>query len=74
MRKKRELKAGIYIEDDLTRDEREVQRKLRMIARENREKGEMATERYEKICIHHLWYNWNEREGGLESAVKRGKV
>ena len=74
MRKKKELKAGIYIEDDLTREEREVQRKLRMIARENREKGKMATVRYKKICIEHLWYNWNEREGGLERAVERGKA
>lgn len=74
MRKKRELKAGIYIEDDLTREEREVQRKLRIIAKENREKGKMAMVRYKKICIDHLWYSWNEREGRLERAAEREKA
>jgi len=40
MSKKKELEKGIIIKDDLTRKEREIQQKLRRIAKEEREKGD----------------------------------
>ncbi|KAK2578104.1 hypothetical protein KPH14_011615 [Odynerus spinipes] len=39
MKKERELKRGIYIDDDLTRRERELQEKVRRAARQEKEKG-----------------------------------
>ena len=51
MRRKRELKTGVYIEDDLTWKEREMQTKLREIARQKREEGKRAIVKYKGISI-----------------------
>lgn len=73
MSKKKDLEKGIYIEDDLTRKEREIQQKLRELAREEREKGDNYTKvGYMKIHLGEKWYRWNEREGRLEEE-KRGR-
>lgn len=45
MVKKKELKKGIYIEDDLTRKEREVQMRLRKIAQGNKREGKGLLQR-----------------------------
>lgn len=39
MKRKKKLKQGIWIEDDLTKEEREIQKKLREMARVEKEKG-----------------------------------
>lgn len=39
MIRERNLKQGVYVEDDLTREERIIQNELRKVAREQREKG-----------------------------------
>lgn len=66
IRRKRELKTGVYIEDDLTWKEREMQRKLREIARQKREEGKRAIVKYKGISIEQKWYEWNEVEESLE--------
>ena len=40
MKEKSKLEKGVYIDDDLTRKEREVQQHIRRVAKERREKGE----------------------------------
>lgn len=54
-------KKGIYIEDDLTREEREVQAKLRKIVHENRKEGKRTKVGYYKLCMEEKWRRWNER-------------
>ena len=39
MRRKKKLKTGVYIENDLTWREREMQRKLKEIAKQKKEEG-----------------------------------
>ena len=46
MTKKRNLKTGVYIEDDPTKKERETQSRLRQIVREKRKGGKQAIVRY----------------------------
>lgn len=60
MVRKRELKKGIYIDDDLTKMERERQNHLRDKAKEEREKGNDVKMGYGKIFIKDSWYRWNE--------------
>lgn len=74
MAKKRNLKKLIYIEDDLTREEREVQRKLRVRAGEKTEKRKKARVGYRKIQIEDKWYRWNERKGELEDGRKGERI
>ena len=66
IRRKRELKTGVYIEDDLTWKEREMQRKLREIARQKREERKRAIVKYKRISVEQKWYEWNEVEESLE--------
>jgi flagellar biosynthesis GTPase FlhF len=71
MREKSKLGKGIYIDDDLTRRERELQQRLRGIARARREKGEWVKIGYKKLKIGYRWYRWNEREEKLEEEERR---
>lgn len=48
MREKGKLVKGIYIDNDLTKKEREIQRRLRRIARAKRKKGEYVKIRKKK--------------------------
>lgn len=61
MRRKKELKRGIFIEDDLTKKEREIQYKLRGIAKEERQKG-VKDVRDKKIYLKERWHRWNEKK------------
>ena len=61
MKNKNKLQGtDIYIDDDLTKQEREIQRTLRMRAREEREKGNEARVGYQKLMINNNWVNWKE--------------
>ena len=66
MTRKREFKTGVYIEDDLTWKEREMQRKLRKIAGQKREEVKKVIVKYKGICTDQKWYEWNEVEESLE--------
>jgi hypothetical protein len=70
MREKSKLGKGIYIDDDLTRRERELQQRLREIARARRVKGERVKVGYKKLKIGDRWYRWNEREEKLEEEER----
>lgn len=69
--KKKDLKRGIWIEDDLTWKEREIQKKLRKKAKEEREKGNKVRVGYMKIQIGEEWYRWNERKERLVEEKRR---
>ena len=71
MNNKKNLKSGIWIENDLTKEEREVQGKLRALAREEKEKGNKVKVGYRKIYIEDSMYRWNEKEKKLEGKSRR---
>ncbi|XP_067209996.1 sperm-associated antigen 17-like [Linepithema humile] len=71
MNKKKELKKGIIIKDDLTKREREIQQKLREKAREEREKEDSKAKiGYKKIYLNGKWYRWNEKEEKLKEEKR----
>jgi len=73
MSKKKGLEKGIIIEDDLTRKEREIQQKLKRMAKEERERGDDKVKvGYMKINLKEKWLRWNERTGKLEEE-RRGR-
>ncbi|XP_073968234.1 uncharacterized protein [Bombus fervidus] len=49
MKEKSKLEKGVYIDDDLTRKEREIQQHIRRVARERKEKGEYVKIGYKKL-------------------------
>lgn len=70
MRKKSSLKGTeIYIDDDLTKKERHVQKKIRDIVRTERESGKQAKMGYMKIQINGKWRRWNEFKEEFEDMV-----
>ena len=73
MIRKKELRAGLFIDDDLTRVEREMQAQLRLTAREEREKKNKTKVGYGKILIGDRQYRWNAREKKLKEEKRRGE-
>jgi len=55
MIKKKNLIRGIYIDNDLTRTERETQEKLKEKAKEEKEKGNKVKISYGKILVNDVW-------------------
>lgn len=67
MKNKKNLgKTGIWIEDDYTNREREIQSWLENIEKEERRNGLEAMTGYQKIRIQGSWYEWSEEKGRLE--------
>lgn len=62
MMKKKNLEKGIYIDDDLTRREREIQGKLRRMAMKEKEKGKEVKVSYMKMYIDGKWFNGMKRK------------
>jgi hypothetical protein len=52
--------------DDLTNKERKTQKKLRKVAREERDSGKRVKIGYRKIQINREWFIWDEREEKLK--------
>ena len=63
MRNKRKLTGReCYIEDDMTKQEREIQAAIRKRAREERVKCHEVKVGYQKIQINGKWENWTDIE------------
>jgi hypothetical protein len=62
-RKGKERKGErMYIDDDLTNEEKKTQKKLREVTREVRNKGKRVKIGYRKIQINGEWFIWTKRE------------
>jgi hypothetical protein len=56
----------MFIDDDLTNEERKTQKKLREVTREERDRGKRVKIGYRKIEINGEWSIWDEREEKLK--------
>lgn len=76
MEKKKNLEKELIIKkDDLTRKEREIQKNLTGIAREERGKRDNKIRvGYEKVYMKQKWYSWNERENKLQERRQRERI
>lgn len=59
-------KAKVYVDSDLTVNERETQKKIIDIAKMERQKGRKVRIGYNRINIDGVDWIWNKRENGLE--------
>lgn len=55
----------IYINNDLTTEERRIQKEIRSIAREEKAKGNKVKTGYQKIILNDKEYRWNEVVQGV---------
>jgi hypothetical protein len=55
-----------YADEDLTDEERKTQKKLRELAKEERDRGKRVKIEYRKIQINGEWFIWDEREEKLK--------
>jgi hypothetical protein len=55
---------GMYIDDDLTNEERKTQKMLREVTRE--ERGKRVKTGFRKIQINVEWFRWDEKEEKLK--------
>ncbi|KAJ3662510.1 hypothetical protein Zmor_006855 [Zophobas morio] len=74
MQNKKKLKNEggdrIYINDDWTPEERDVNKKIREIAKEERNKGKQVKLGYSKLTIEGKTYRWNKHTETLEEVSK----
>lgn len=69
MKNKSNLKnTKIYIDNDLTNEERFIQREIRSIAKEEKGKGNKVKIGYQKIIISGVEYKWNKEANGVQAA------
>lgn len=72
MRNKKCLQGlDIWIEDDLTVREKEIQSWLERLREEERGLGIEAQVGYQKVKVQGNWYNWDEKEGRLEEQKEK---
>lgn len=64
LKNKRKLPSNIYIDCDLTEQEREVQLAIRKVAREEKDRGKRTRVGYRKLEVEGVKYEWSEVEGG----------
>jgi hypothetical protein len=64
----------MYIDDDLTKEERETQKKLRELAREERDRGKRVKIGYRKIQINGDWFRWDKRQEKLKKERIRRRL
>lgn len=61
----------VYINDDMTKVEREIQGKIRKVAQQERERGKRVKIGYQKIIIDGQQYRWNREEEKLERILSK---
>lgn len=72
MQVKNRLKGKrIYIDDDLTRNEREIQKQIRSIAKEEILKGKKVKVGYRKITIEGECFIWDEKQKGMVERMQK---
>jgi hypothetical protein len=66
--KEKKVRGFICIDDDLTKEERKTQKKLRELAREERDRGKRVKIGYRKIQINGdwFWFRWDESQAKLK--------
>lgn len=73
LKRKRMLKGiDLWLEDDYTAREKQVQEWLEKIAKEEGRNGLETKVGYQKIKVKEEWYKWNEIKGQLEEMCFRG--
>lgn len=63
--------SGIWIDDDLTRREKQVQEWLESLVKDERENGLNTRLGYFKVQVDGGWYEWDEKKGRL-GQISRG--
>lgn len=72
VKNKNKLKGSqLYINDDLTVQERKIQMEIRKVAREEKEKGKNVKIGYMKLTIGDEQYAWNHESNQLQEVQRR---
>lgn len=72
MGRRKELDRGVFVDEDLVKEEREVQKRLRWFAFEEKKKGGKRVEvGYKWLWIEEKWFDWDEEEGRLKVGKGR---
>lgn len=58
----------IFIENDLTYEERNIQRKIKIMAQQQRNEGKEVKIGYQKLKIEDVWHKWDYKTATLKKA------
>lgn len=62
----------VYIDNDMTVEERKIQSEIRAIAKKERENGKRVTVGYQKAIIEGVRFRWNKKEGKMKTDEEEG--
>lgn len=66
MKAKNKIRGSqVYIDNDLTKNERGIQKEIREIAKEERDKGKTVRTGYQKIIINGKEFRWDSKIKGV---------
>jgi hypothetical protein len=63
----------MYIDDDLTENERNIQKRLREHAKEERQKGKIVKVKYQKLIIDNVTWKWDRYASKLIMDMTKNK-
>lgn len=63
----------VYINDDMTKPEREIQKIVRIKAKEEREKGKKVKEGFQKLIIDGTTWKWNNEKKQLDEITHKNQ-
>lgn len=58
----------MFIDDDLTKKEREIQKKIRETADKERKKGNKTRMGYQKLEVNGVWMKWQKNEDEFKNV------
>ncbi|KAK9722777.1 hypothetical protein QE152_g19510 [Popillia japonica] len=74
MKNKNKLKGTKYfIDPEFTNEEEKIQKKLREVARVERDKGKQVKVAYQKMRINSEWYKWDVQKQELTKNETNGR-
>lgn len=75
MKNKNKLKnikdKRIYINDDMTKEEREIQKRIRMVAKEEKQNKRHVKVGFQKLEIENKHFKWNKETNSLETFIPK---
>jgi hypothetical protein len=71
LKEEKDERMYILVDDDLTNEEKEIQKKIREVARGDRGKGKRVEIEHRKIQINGEWLRWDEREKKLKKHFQK---
>ena len=67
------VEQRVFISDDMSKEEREIQAKIRVKAKEEKDKGQQVKIGFQKVIVNNDIWKWNKAKNIFEKQIERPK-